>query len=154
MEKRLAELLDGRYIATLATENADGSTQLTAVWFLHLDGYVYVSTDPKTRKARNARARSRAAFLVDTRGGAVLRGAAAEGTATVLEGQEARAINEQIWRKYLTDAGLADPRVGGAIAASDVVSIRFAPGSWRTWGTDEDFGGAFEEEGLVRPLDT
>jgi PPOX class probable F420-dependent enzyme len=153
MDARLDEVLRGRHIGTLATENTDGSIQLTAVWFLYRDGRVWISTDPGTRKARNARARPRAAFLVDTRGGPVLRGAAAEGAVTVVEGAEARAVNEEVWRKYLTPEGLADPRVGGAIAASDVVSIRFDPGRWRTWGTDADFGGAYEEEGLVFPLD-
>lgn len=31
-------LLDGRFIATLGTENADGTIQLTAVWYLFEDG--------------------------------------------------------------------------------------------------------------------
>jgi hypothetical protein len=34
-DARLYELLEGRFIATLATSNADGSIHLSAVWFLH-----------------------------------------------------------------------------------------------------------------------
>ena len=33
---KLQGLLRGRHIATLATENADGSIHLTAVWYLSL----------------------------------------------------------------------------------------------------------------------
>ena len=28
------------------------------------------------------------------------------------------------------------------------------PAGWRTWGTDEDFGGALEEPGVAHPLDS
>jgi PPOX class probable F420-dependent enzyme len=153
MDARLAQLLAGRHIGTLATRNPDGSMHLAAVWFLHEDGAVYVATSPATRKAKNARRRGDASFLVDARGGAVLRGAAATGRAAVLDGGEALAWNERVWAKYLTPAGLADPRLGGALRENDVVTIRFAPERWRTWGTDEDFAGAFEAPGLVRPLD-
>lgn len=34
LDAKVQELLRGRHIATLATENADGSMHLTAVWYL------------------------------------------------------------------------------------------------------------------------
>ena len=37
-------LLSRRYIATLGTENADGSIHLTAVWYLFESGSLYVAT--------------------------------------------------------------------------------------------------------------
>ena len=61
-------LLDGRYIVTLATENADGSAYLNAVWFLHRDGALYVGTAGTSRKVRNAEARPRGAIMIDARG--------------------------------------------------------------------------------------
>ncbi len=33
------------------------------------------------------------------------------------------------------------------------MTIRFRPTAWRTWGTDEDFGGALELPGIAHPLD-
>ena len=82
-----------------------------------------------------------------------MRGAAAAGTAEVVRGPAARETNERVWRKYLTEAGLAYPEVGVAIRAHDDVTIRFRPSTWRTWGTDEDFGGAFELPGITFSLD-
>ena len=50
LDAKLQELLRGRHIATLATENADGSMHLTAVWYLFEDGALFVATSTKTRK--------------------------------------------------------------------------------------------------------
>jgi PPOX class probable F420-dependent enzyme len=152
VDDRLLALLDARLIATLATTNEDGSVYLSAVWFLRDGDDVLIATGGKTRKAQNAAARPRAAVLVDTRGGGALRGAAATGTLTLVRGASARKLNERVWRKYLTTSGLAHPDVGEAIRAHDDVTLRFAPDAWRTWGTDEDFGGAFELPGMTYPL--
>jgi general stress protein 26 len=150
----LAELLAGRYIATLATSNEDGSIHQAAVWFLHRDGSVLVATGGSTRKARNARRRPAGAILIDARGPGPLRGAAATGALDVLEGEAARRANELVWSKYLTPAGLEEPAVGGAIRAHDDVTIVLRPDAWRTWATDADFGGSLEQPGIAFPLDT
>ena len=39
------EFLQRRLIATLATEYADGSIHLTAVWYLYDNGLLYVATE-------------------------------------------------------------------------------------------------------------
>ena len=154
MADRLASLLDARLIATLATTEPDGSTYLSAVWFLSEGAEILIATGGRTRKARNAAERPRAALLIDTRGPGALRGAAATGTVRVLRGVEARAKNERVWAKYLTAAGRAEPAVGGSISEHDDVTIVFTPGVWRTWGTDVDFGGALEQPGIALPLDS
>ena len=148
----LQQLLEGRYIATLATVNADGSIHLTAVWFLHRDGAVYVGTSGRSRKVRNAEGRPRGAVMIDVRG-VLLRGAAATGSLTVLRGGQARELNDAIARKYLSDEGLAHPEVGAAIRASDDVTIRLDPDGWRTWSTADDFGGVYELPGISLPLE-
>jgi PPOX class probable F420-dependent enzyme len=153
MDERLTELLAGRHLATLATENADGSAHLTVLWFLHHEGAVHFATSPTTRKVRNARRSQRASVLIDARGGAVLRGAAARGTVSVLEGEEALRLNELLWLKYLTPAGRDEPRLGRLIAEADVATVSFVPERWRTWGTDDVFGEAFGEDDLALPLD-
>ena len=48
----------GRFIASLGTESEDGSTHLTAVWYLFEDGCLYVATSSRSRKARNVLSRS------------------------------------------------------------------------------------------------
>ena len=148
----LESLLEGRYIATLATANADASIHLTAVWFLHREGAVYVGTFGRSRKVRNAEARPRGSIIIDVRG-TMLGGAATTGSLSVLRGAEARDLNDAIARKYLSEEGLAHPQVGGAIRASDDVTIRLDPDGWRTWSTAEDFGGAYEQPGISLPLD-
>ena len=60
LDPALQELLRGRYIATLATENQDGTIHLTAVWYLFESGGLYVATSSKTQKARNVAARPKA----------------------------------------------------------------------------------------------
>jgi hypothetical protein len=118
------------------------------VWFLWDGDAVLVATGGNTQKARNARARPHGSVMVDARGRGALRGASATGDLQVVTGNEARKLNERVWAKYLTPAGLGDPLVGGAIRAHDDVTLRLVPDGWRTWGTDADFGGAFEQPGI------
>ncbi len=153
MDARLASLLDARLIATLATTEPDGSAYLSAVWFLRDGDEILVATGGRTRKARNAAERPRASLLIDTHGPGALRGAASTGTMRVIDGAEALALNERVWAKYLSPAGLTHPDVGEAIRAHDDVTIVFTPHAWRIWGTDEDFGGALEQPGIALPLD-
>ena len=61
------DLLRGRYIATLGTENTDGTIHLTAVWYLFENGCLFIATSSKTRKARNVVARPKASLMVDAR---------------------------------------------------------------------------------------
>ena len=153
VDNRLGWLLDARLVATLATTDPDGSAYLSAVWFLRDGEEILIATGGRTRKALNASARPRAAMLIDTHGPGALRGAAATGTVRVVRGEEAGANNERVWTKYLTPAGIAHPDVGESIRGHDDVTIVFTPDAWRTWGTDEDFGGAFEQPGMTFPLD-
>jgi len=53
LDPAFQEFLRGRRIATLGTENADGSIHLTAVWYLYDDDCLFVATSSRTRKARN-----------------------------------------------------------------------------------------------------
>ena len=51
---RLVHVLSGRYLATLATRNVDGSIHQAVVWFLESDGAILIATSAATRKAQNA----------------------------------------------------------------------------------------------------
>ena len=70
-------------------------------------------------------------MLVDQRHGDRHRWASAEGTATLLGGADASAINRRVRDRYLTAAGEAT--YGSLIDAYDDVTIVVTPRRWRFW---------------------
>lgn len=141
------ELLHGRRVACLATENDDGSIHLTAVWYLFEGDCLYVATSSRTAKARNLRERPKASLMVDIRDPVGARGVTAIGTAEILTGEESRQWNERVHRRFLSDAALADARVGPVFAQWDDITIRLKPARFVAWDMRETdkaaFGGAF-----------
>ncbi|HEY0277942.1 MAG TPA: pyridoxamine 5'-phosphate oxidase family protein [Solirubrobacterales bacterium] len=130
------EFLTEPRIAIVATEGADGSAYLSAVWFEFIDGAFFVPTGGRSRKARNALARPRGSIAIEERGG-TLRGAAARGSFEVIDGAEALALNERLHRRYVTDAGMADPDLGGALTDADDVTLKLTPEAWTEWDMGE-----------------
>lgn len=126
-------LLTGRYIATLGTENADGSIHLTAVWYLSESGSLYIATSSRTQKARNVAARPKASLMVDARKPGTERGVTAAGKVEVISGSQSHEINRRIHDRYLSAAAISDPHVGPVFASFDDVTIRLIPTSWITW---------------------
>ena len=127
------EFLKGRYIATLGTENADGSIHLTAVWYLFESGCLYVATSAKSRKARNIAARPKASLMVDVRKPGTERGLNAAGRAEVISGAQSQEINRRIHSRYLSAAAMSDPRIGPVFASFDDVTLRLTSISWTAW---------------------
>jgi PPOX class probable F420-dependent enzyme len=133
LDPTFQELLRGRYIATLGTENSDGSIHLTAVWYLFDDGCLFVATSSKTRKARNLAARPKASLMVDARKPGAERGVTASGRVELISGDRAQEINRRLHSRYLSAAALSDPHVGPVFASFDDVTLRLTPLSWITW---------------------
>ena len=133
LDPSLQELLRGRHIATLGTENADGSIHLTAVWYLFESGGLYVATFSKTQKARNVAARPKASLMVDVRKPGTERGTTAAGKVEVISESQSQEINRRIHSRYLSAAAMSDPHVGPVFASFDDVTIRLTPVSWITW---------------------
>ncbi len=140
------EMLSGRYIASLATDNTDHSTHMVAVWYWFDGSHVYVATSSRSRKARNLRSNPKATLMIDSRDPAASRGITIAGTAQLLTGAASRQRNQEIHRKYLSDAAIADPRVGPVFAEWDDVTIQITPLSVIAWDMREAdrqaFGGA------------
>lgn len=93
---------------------------------------------------KNLRRRGDASITVDARQPGLDRWVAASGTAEILAGEEAAAINAAIRRRYLTQEAIDDSRIGPAFAAADDVTIRLTPTGWRSWSArdvDERFFG-------------
>ena len=158
LDPSLQELLRGRYIATLGTENADGSIHLTAVWYMFEDGHLLVATSSKTRKARNILARPKASLMVDVRKPATERGVTAIGKAELITGDRTRELNRRIHSRYMSAAAMSDPRIEPVFASFDDVTIRLSPTSWTAWDMAaldaQAFGGRLGgTPGYMLPLD-
>jgi PPOX class probable F420-dependent enzyme len=141
------QLLNGRYVASLATHNSDGSIHVVAVWYWFDGRDVFVATSSRSRKARNLEANPKISLMIDARDPAASFGTNITGTAHLLRGDASREPNAQIYRKYLSDAARADPRVGPVFASWDDVTIRIKPDSVVAWdmriADRQAFGGAF-----------
>ncbi len=141
-------LLDGRYIASFATHNPNGSVHIVAVWFWFDGTDIYVATSSRTRKARNLQTSPQVSLMIDSRDPSASYGVTVTGTARVLRGESSRKCNKEVHRKYLSDAALADQKVGPVFAAWDDITVQLAPESVIMWDmrqADEHvFGGAFK----------
>lgn len=141
------QLLAGRRIAGLATENLDGSIHMVAVWYWFDGARVFVATSTRSRKARNLQAQTKVSLMIDSRDPAASFGVTIAGTAQILTGDVSRKWNSLIHGKYLSSAALADPRIGPVFAAWDDITIEIAPASVIAWDMREAdrqvFGGAF-----------
>ena len=151
------EILTGRFIASLGTQNEDGSIHLTAVWYLFDAGSFYVATSSRSRKARNVAARPKATLMVDARKPASEHGLVAMCTVDVLAGPSSREVNARIHGRYMSKAALADPRAGGTMAAMDDITLKLTPTGWYSWDMrvldDAVFGGSMKTPGYLLPLD-
>lgn len=152
------QLLEGRYIASLATQHPDGSVHMVAVWYWFDGARIYVATSSRSRKARNLQSTPKASVMIDSRDPAASCGITVTGTAQTLTGDASRQRNAEIHRKYMSAAALADPKVGPVFAGWDDVTIEITPASVIAWDMREAdrqvFGGAFESHpGYLLPLE-
>jgi len=147
-DARVRQLLEGRYIASFATQNPNGSLHIVAVWFWFDGTDIYVATSSRSRKARNLQADPKVSLMIDARDPAASFGVTLTGTAQTLTGDSSRKCNTEIHRKYLSEAAIADPKVGPVFAGWDDVTVRLAPESvifWDMRDADQQvFGGAFK----------
>ena len=152
------QLLGGRHIASLATENPDGSIHMVAVWYWFDGTHVYVATSSRSRKARNLQSNPKVSLMIDARDPAASYGITLAGTAQILTDDVSRKSNAEIHRKYLSEAALADDRVGPVFAAWDDVTIQIAPASVgtcarQTANSSAAFSGAIPHTSYRRTAD-
>ncbi len=152
------QLLNGRYVATLATEHPNGSIHMVAVWFWFDGTNIFVATSSRSRKARNIQSDGKASLMIDSRDQAASCGVTIAGTAELVGGDSSKRWNSEIHRKYLSEGALTDPRVGPVFAQWDDVTIRIKPAQVIAWDMREAdqqvFGGAIESNpGYLLPLE-
>ncbi|HZR55419.1 MAG TPA: pyridoxamine 5'-phosphate oxidase family protein [Terriglobales bacterium] len=147
-DARVKQLLESRYIASFATQNPNGSIHIVAVWFWFDGTDIYVATASRSRKARNLKANPQVSLMVDSRDPAASYGVTLTGSAQVLSGESSQRCNTQIHRKYLSEAALADPKVGPVFAGWDDITVRLVPTSVIVWDMREAdqhvFGSSFK----------
>jgi|HubBroStandDraft_6_1064221.scaffolds.fasta_scaffold04042_10 nitroimidazol reductase NimA-like FMN-containing flavoprotein (pyridoxamine 5'-phosphate oxidase superfamily) len=131
------QFLEGRYIATLATKNPDGCIHMVAVWYWYDGKDIYVATSTRTRKAKNLQSDSSVSLMIDSRDPAASCGVTIMGNGTALTGGASRKVNEHVHRKYLSEAAMANPKVGPLFAAWDDMTIQIAPASVVAWDMRE-----------------
>lgn len=127
------QLLTGRYIASLATNQRDGSIHMVAVWYWYEGGRIYIATSTRTRKARNVQADPKLSLMIDSRDPAASYGVTVVGTAELLTGDTSRNWNARVHQKYLSKDALADPRVGPVFATWDDLTIQITPSAVISW---------------------
>jgi PPOX class probable F420-dependent enzyme len=150
-------MLNGRYIASLATQNADGSIHMVAVWYWFDGSNVFIATSSRSRKARNLQSQAKVSLMIDSRDPAASCGITIIGTAETLKGESTREPNARIHERYMSSAALADPKVGPVFAMWDDVTIRIIPKSVIAWdmrvADQQAFAGAFAANpGYLLPL--
>ncbi len=149
LKDSMREFLYGRHYATLATLNEDSSIYLTPVWYLFENDRLFVETASATRKVRNILARPEASLMVNVRKLEPDGWVCASGTAEIIRGDQSKEINARIRQRYLTKAGLEDPRVDPVFASADDVTICLTPRTWRSWDLrsvdDQYFGGILKQ---------
>ncbi|MCB0080704.1 MAG: TIGR03618 family F420-dependent PPOX class oxidoreductase [Caldilineaceae bacterium] len=126
-------LLNGRHVATLATQRADGSIHLAAIWYLYQEGLLYFPTSSASQKARNVLRTPTASAMIDSRVPGQEQGVSVSGSATIIAGERGRALVAEAQQRYLTAKAIADPKVGPAYARFDDVVIALTPERWTTW---------------------
>jgi PPOX class probable F420-dependent enzyme len=156
-DELVQQLLNGRYVASLATEHPNGSIHMVAVWFWFDGTHIFVATASRSRKARNVQANGKVSLMIDSRDQAASHGVTIAGTAELVARDASKDWNTQVHRKYLSGAALADPRVGPVFAAWDDVTLRITPASVIAWDMREAdaqvFGGAIKSNpGYLLPL--
>ncbi|HJS99056.1 MAG TPA: pyridoxamine 5'-phosphate oxidase family protein [Terriglobales bacterium] len=142
------ELLSGRYVASLATENQDGSIHMVAVWYWFDGAKIYVATAARSQKARNLGRNATVSLMIDSRDPGASRGINIAGRARLLMKEPSGRWNAKVHEKYLSEAALADPRVGPVFAAWDDTTIEITPTAVIAWDMREAdrqaFGGSFK----------
>jgi PPOX class probable F420-dependent enzyme len=131
----LRTFLGERRYAVLATHDRDGGVHLTPVWFLFEDDRFWFASSSGSRKVRNVERTPSASVVVDAREPGRDRWVSASGLVEILRDEEAQSINARIRRRYLTPEGLDGP-IEAALAASDDVTLRLTPATWRSWAAE------------------
>jgi PPOX class probable F420-dependent enzyme len=144
LSDEIRKFLAERRYAVFATNDPDSTIHLTPVWFMFEGETFLFESFSGSKKIQNLQRDPAASVIVDARRPGSERWVSASGTAEIVSGDEAQAINAEIRRRYLTDDARKDERIEPVFAAGDDVTIRLTPARWRSWQAkdlDENYFG-------------
>ena len=136
----VAELLEARLVAVLATLEADGSVHAVPMWLSGESGEIVLATGSASRKTRNLEHDVRATLVLhDSRPGCEVCGVSLRGRVEIVRGPEAIPLIARVHRRYIASEGLQRPELQ-AFLGSDDVALRFHPERAVTWDERESAG--------------
>jgi len=157
IDQKWIDLLQQRRIAAISTLRPDNTIQMSAAWYLYEDGHFLLAIPTNSAKATNLRQRPTASILVDARVAGREKGIAATGTATLLEGDQARPIIQRLQSTFITQKALDDPTIGPAFDGFHQTALILEPERWSHWDMEEldrdHLGGRLQAQSLLHPLD-
>jgi PPOX class probable F420-dependent enzyme len=126
-----AFLAEPRY-AVLATHDPRGDIRLTPIWFLFENDRFHFASSSRSRKVKNIERSLFASVVVDSREPGRERWISGSGPVEIVRDAAAATFNARVRRRYLAPEALEGP-IEAALAASDDVTLRLAPTTWRSW---------------------
>jgi PPOX class probable F420-dependent enzyme len=140
----MREILGHQLYAVMCTHNADGSTHAVPVIYHHVDEKLFVATSSTTHKARNVAVRPEVTMTIEDRQN--LRWVSAVGHAELIRGEHSRALNDRLYRLWMTDDGL--DVIGAVLAEDEDVTIAVTPQRWLAWDIETGFYQPLRDAGI------
>jgi len=121
-------------VARLATVRANGTPQVTPMWFLYEDGIVYMSTRPERAKVKHIKVHPQVAVVVDVMEAPLKNKVViVEGTAEFIT-TGVKEMTTKIYQKYMGVDGAGTPPAQQSINAPRVV-LKITPKKIQTLDT-------------------
>jgi nitroimidazol reductase NimA-like FMN-containing flavoprotein (pyridoxamine 5'-phosphate oxidase superfamily) len=153
--EEIDKILSMTLIAKLATLDYELGIHIVPMWFIRIDNDICIPTSHHTRKYRNLVARPHASVMIDiSREGLNLKGILIKGNAEIVEGQDARNVNNLIHLKYVKPEGLSNSSVASYLSKGDDITIKIHMDKLVSWNlANSEAGKALLKGGWSRPLD-
>jgi len=108
-KEELQKFLSQPLIARLAIVRANGTPQVSPMWFLYEDGVMYMSTRPERAKVKHLKANPQVAVVVDVMESPLKNKVVTlEGTAEI-QTTGVKEMTTKIYKKYMGEEGAATP---------------------------------------------
>jgi len=138
----LDEFLEKSPVATLCTQNPDGTIHAAPVWFKYEGGDLLFGTQNDTRRIKNIKKNPNVTVVVDNHQEFPYKGVVMYGKAR-LDYDNVIATRVAIFEKYMTKAG-AEKLANGLASMRKLVVIRVTPSKMTSYDYAKDQSGLFK----------
>ncbi len=129
---KIDQFLNRRLIGRLATVSPKGQPHVVPVWYLWDGETIWVHSFSSTRKIDHLKHNPRCALTVDTESASDgMMGVLIKGQAEIITSPASRirTQGEKIYRRYLTEAELAESEPQGWLSSEEGLLLKIAPSS-------------------------